>query len=89
MARFELDNVELATIGGRAMSTDVFFELGIMYSSGRDVDVDLISAHKWFNLAALGGNDTAKEYRTEIASEMSKAEKVKALKAAREWTNVN
>jgi len=70
MARFELDSAELSTIGGRALSPEVFFELGMMYSCGRDVEVNLVSAHKWFNLAAMSGSEEAKEYRTEIALEM-------------------
>ena len=45
MARLEMVSADLATIGGRPLSTDVFFELGVMYSSGRDVEIDLVSAH--------------------------------------------
>ena len=89
MARFELDSVELSTIGGRALSPEVFFELGMMYSCGRDVEVNLVSAHKWFNLAAMSGSEEAKEYRTEIASEMTEAEKAKALKSARNYMNLH
>jgi len=89
MARFELESIELATIGGRSMSTDVFFELGMMYSAGREVEVDLISAHKWFNLAAMAGSEIAKEYREEIASELSKSDQAKALRAARQWMSLN
>lgn len=89
MARFELDSAELSTIGGRALSPEVFFELGMMYSCGRDVDVDLIAAHKWFNLAAMGGNEEAKTYRSEIASEMTAAQRSKALKSARKYMNLN
>jgi TPR repeat protein len=47
--------------------------------------VDLISAHKWFNLAAMRGSAAAKRYRVEIASEMTKAEIARAQKQAREW----
>lgn len=89
MARLEMESIDLATIGGRPMSTDVFFELGMMYSSGRDVEIDLVSAHKWFNLAAMGGNEAAKNYRREIASEMPKADQAKALRAARQWMSLN
>lgn len=89
MARFEMENIELATIGGRPMSTDVLFELGMMYSSGRDGAVDLVRAHKWFNLAAMGGNEAAKQYRAEIAAEMSAAEKAEALRAARQWVSLH
>ena len=36
---------------------DALYELGVAYSTGSDgVDVDLIEAHKWFNLAALNGS---------------------------------
>ena len=52
---------------------------------GRDVDIDLIEAHKWFNLAALRGNEDAKRYRLEIAREMSRDDISRAQKLAREW----
>jgi TPR repeat protein len=52
---------------------------------GRDVEIDLVSAHKWFNLAAMRGNDEAKRYRMEVAREMSKAEIAEAQRQAREW----
>ncbi len=32
---------------------DALFDLGMLYSTGRGGMVDLIAAHKWFNLAAL------------------------------------
>ena len=33
------------------------YELGIAYSSGSGgIDVDLVQAHKWFNLAAVSGD---------------------------------
>ena len=35
---------------------DALFELGVTYSTGRGgMPVDLVEAHKWFNLAALVG----------------------------------
>jgi len=83
MARLELSARKSDESG--AQSGDALFQLGLMYCSGRDVDVDLISAHKWFNLAAMRGNDAAKRYRVELASEMTKAEIARAQKQAREW----
>ena len=71
--------------GAAGSSVDALFELGIMYSTGRDGDVDLIAAHKFFNLAALRGNDAAKRYRMEISREMSKQQIAEAQKMAREW----
>lgn len=62
------------------------FDLGIAYSSGADgVDVDLIQAHKWFNLAALAGNVRGQECRAEIAHEMSAWEIAEAQRQARAW----
>jgi hypothetical protein len=90
MARFEFvaqDVVETSLQGGGG--ADALFELGLMYCSGRDVEVDLVQAHKWFNLAALRGNEAAKRYRVELASEMSKAEIAAAQKGAREWLRVH
>jgi TPR repeat protein len=62
-----------------------FFELGMMYSTGRLGPTDLVSAHKWFNIAALSGVADAIRLRREIAAEMSEAEIAAAQRAAREW----
>ena len=69
----------------RGGAADALFELGLAYCSGRDGEIDLIEAHKWFNLAALRGNGDAKRYRSELASEMSRAEIGQAQRRAREW----
>ncbi len=62
------------------------YDLGMVYSSGADgVGVDLIEAHKWFNIAALSGDDRAQECRAEIAEDMSAREIIEAQKAARAW----
>lgn len=85
MARFEANVIETANIGAAGGTPDALFELGLMYCAGRDVALDLVTAHKWFNLAALRGNAEAKRYRVEIAREMSKAEVADAQRQAREW----
>lgn len=85
MARYEYasrDIVEFAAQGG---APDALFELGMMYCAGRGVEIDLVSAHKWFNLAAMRGNREARVYRQELALEMSKADIAKAQRLAREW----
>jgi uncharacterized protein len=38
---------------------DVLFERGLYWASGRAGVVNLIAAHKWFNLAALKGRTDA------------------------------
>lgn len=97
MARFDFSELSTGTIGNMAVvgatgfvtaftpSADVLFQMGILCSSGRDGEVDLVSAHMYFNLADRGGADDAAWHRQEIASQMSKAELAKALRAAREW----
>jgi hypothetical protein len=85
MARYEVNATEMAEIGPAGGTPDALFELGLMHSIGRDVEVDLVMAHKWFNLAALRGNEAAKRYRMEIAQEMSKAEVAEAQRQARQW----
>ena len=45
------------------------FQRAIFLSSGRSGQIDLIEAHKWFNVAAAGGNRAAAEHRDELASE--------------------
>jgi len=69
----------------QADSADGLYELGIMHASGRSVPVDLVSAHKWFNIAAMKGHTEAARMRREIAAEMSDAEIGQAQRAARDW----
>jgi TPR repeat protein len=61
------------------------FVLGIRYSTGRDVDQDLIAAHKWFNLAAMMGHDGARSCRGDLAKEMTPAQIAEAQRQARNW----
>ncbi len=89
MARMDFssrDTIEYAAQGGQP---DALFELGLIYCSGRDVDVNLVEAHKWFNLAAIRGNEEAKHYRLELSREMAKTDIAKAQKLAREWLRVH
>jgi uncharacterized protein len=90
MARLEiLDSVNAAPFGQLAGVADMLFELGMMYSVGRDVPIDLVSAHKWFNLAAAKGNAEAVRLRREIANQMSDAEIAAAQRAARDWLRLH
>jgi TPR repeat protein len=89
MARFEILDANAAPLGEGPAVGDMLFELGMMYSVGRDVPVDLVSAHKWFNLAAANGNVEAVRLRREIANQMSDAEIATAQRAARDWLRLN
>jgi uncharacterized protein len=62
-----------------------FFKLGMMCSTGQSVPLDMVSAHKWFNIAATLGLKDAVRLRNEIAAEMSEPEIAMAQRAARQW----
>lgn len=71
-------------------SSNAYFDLGVIYSTGSDgVAVDLIEAHKWFNLAALSGHDESKICRAEISLEMTAREIADAQREARNWLQEN
>ena len=64
---------------------DVLFERGLYWASGRSGVVNLVAAHKWFNLAAMKGNGDAIRLRRELADQMSDGEIAAAQRAARDW----
>ena len=64
---------------------DVLFERGLYWASGRSGVVNLVAAHKWFNLAALSGCTRGQECRAEIALEMTAREIAEAQRQARSW----
>ena len=64
---------------------DVLFERGLYWASGRSGVVNLVAAHKWFNLAALKGRPDAIAMRREVAAMMSDAEIAAAQREARAW----
>jgi TPR repeat protein len=85
MARFDISDCEQAALGSTPAGGDTFFDLGMMYSTGRSVPIDYVTAHKWFNLAAMKGNKDAVRLRREIAAEMTDAEIAAAQRSARDW----
>ena len=64
------------------------YRAGLAFSLGEEVGMDLVEAHKWFNLAAAKGHDAAKALRQEMADQMSRDDIRLALKAAREWVRL-
>jgi uncharacterized protein len=83
MGRAELAAIESGGMG--EASGDMFYRLGMMYSIGGEVPADYVTAHKWFNIAAMRGNADAVRLRREIAEEMSEAQIATAQRAARAW----
>ena len=68
---------------------DVLFERGVYWASGRAGVINLVAAHKWFNLAALKGRTDAVAMRRELAEQMSEAEIAEAQREARAWISSN
>jgi TPR repeat protein len=78
--------IESRIADAMAGNVKALYELGISYSTGSGgVEVDLVEAHKWFNLAALNGMDLAQECRADIAEDMTAREIAEAQRQARAW----
>jgi len=68
---------------------DALFERGLYWASGRSGVVNLVAAHKWFNLAALKGRSDAISLRREVAELMSDMEIATAQREARAWISAH
>lgn len=68
---------------------DLLFERGLYWASGRSGVVNLVAAHKWFNLAALKGRKDAIALRQEVAGQMSESEISAAQREARAWVSAH
>ena len=65
---------------------EALYDLGMAYSTGSGgVDIDMIEAHKWFNLAALNGSEEAMMCRADISDDMTAREIAEAQRQARAW----
>jgi uncharacterized protein len=64
---------------------DALFERGMYWASGRSGVVNLVAAHKWFNLAAVKGHVDASAMRREVAELMNEIEIASAQREARTW----
>jgi TPR repeat protein len=76
---------QVATDDGATM-----YDLGVAYSTGSaGKRLDLIEAHKWFNLAAVAGFLPAQIARAEVASDMTAREIAEAQRQARAFLHGN
>ena len=78
-------DLDMATPVEASAIPDVLFERGLYWASGRSGVVNLVAAHKWFNLAALKGRIDAIAMRREVAEQMSEIEIAAAQREARAW----
>ncbi|NND50740.1 MAG: hypothetical protein HKN60_10860 [Rhizobiales bacterium] len=69
------------------VASEAYYQLGIQFAAGRDVEQDYVVAHKWFNLAALHGDARAKSERAALAAEMTREQVAEAQRQAREWVS--
>ncbi|MBA3070260.1 MAG: sel1 repeat family protein [Hyphomonas sp.] len=73
-----------ALIGAHSLPEDLY-RAGLAYATGTGTEVNLVEAHKWFNLAAARGHDEAKIQRQDMAEMLSSDDVKLALQAARAW----
>lgn len=67
-------------------SSEELLRMGLLYSTGQGgAPLDYVSAHMLFNLAAMRGSVSAKQYRAELSQEMDRDSVAEAQRAAREW----
>ena len=85
MACIDIDSLAQYEQDAKAGRADALYNLGLAYSTGQGVTVDMVAAHKWFNLAALKGRADAISMRQEVAAMMSEAEIAAAQREARAW----
>ena len=62
-----------------------YFRLGMMYSTGQSKPLDMVTARKCFNIAAMHGVKDALRMRNEVAAEMLPSEIAAVQRAARAW----
>ena len=84
MVLYETASIDFAEIATSA-NAEGLYELGLIYATGRNGFTDLVTAHKWFNIAAFRGCEAAKRQREEVASVMTRNEIAAAQRAARDW----
>ena len=66
-------------------NADAQNSLGEMYATGKGGLHDLVQAHRWFNLAALGGDASARKSMEQVEAKMSREQLEQARRQAREW----
>lgn len=86
MAHIDLTAFDRNAASGAAyLDGALLMELGLAAALGRNGAADLVAAHMYFNLAAHKGVEGAAAQRQDVASDLSKAEIARALRAARAW----
>ena len=85
MAVIDVDAVADIESDARSGKPNALYQLGLCYSTGQGVELDLVKAHKYFNLAAMKGVVEARLWRAELAQQMGANEIAEAQRLARLW----
>ncbi len=85
MARAYIEQIDSNSATSIQATAEAYYELGVLYASGRQGAPNLIEAHKWFNIAVARGYGDAVIRRAELAAEMTRDEIASAQRAARDW----
>ena len=78
-----LDHAQIDAL--RIETADEMYRLGLEASTPGLGTACLVTAHKWFNLAAMQGSEDARAYRQQLTFEMSPREVAEAQRQARAW----
>lgn len=85
MAVLDIDTVEDFEGEAKAGKPHALYQLGLCYSTGQGVQMDLVRAHSYFNLAAMKGVVEARLWRAELAQQMTTNDIAEAQRLARLW----
>ena len=85
MAVIDIDVVADVEGDAKNLKPQALYQLGLCYSTGQGVELDLVRAHKYFNLAAMKGVAEARLWRAELAQQMAPNEIAEAQRLARLW----
>lgn len=78
----DFDSGGMGSTGFAVADRYSFYERGLACAAGAD-DMDLVEAHKWFNLAAMTGDDRGAAARADVAHDMTAREIAEAQRRAR------
>ncbi len=94
--RVKRAKMPMTVFSGANVGTEGLLNGEELYRRGLEASVadgegqfDLVTAHKWFNLAAMLGNAEARTYRAELAQEMTPEEVAEAQRLAREFLAIH
>ena len=88
MACIDIDSLTQYERDAKDGRAEALYNLGLAYSTGQGVTIDMVAAHKWFNLAAVRGVEAAKSWRNQVAAEMTTGQIAEAQRLAREWLRI-